>query len=103
MMMSSKSGAPASRSRRPFGHLAGGLVRERDGEDRVRAHAVLADQIGDAAGEGPGLAGPGPGHDEDRPLRVEDGLPLDGVQAVQERGPRRGLVGDVTVRLGYDA
>lgn len=42
--------------------------------------------MGDAVGEDPGLSGSGPGHDEERPGAVLDGLTLDRVQAL-EVGP----------------
>ena len=70
----------------PLGHLARRLVRERDREDRAGRHAVLADQVRDPVRERPRLARAGPGHDEDGPLRVQDGLGLDVVQAVEQGG-----------------
>ena len=48
-------------------HLGGGLVGERDGQDRARMRAAGGDQPGDAAGEHAGLARPGAGDDEQRP------------------------------------
>ena len=68
------------------GHLTRGLVRERDRQDRSRGHAEVADQVRDAVRQGAGLPGAGPGHDEDGPLRVEDGLGLDVVQAFEQGG-----------------
>ncbi len=40
-----------------LGHLVGGLVGEGDGEDGVRGHAALLDEIGDAVRDDAGLAG----------------------------------------------
>ena len=42
---------PSEHAREPLPHLAGGLVRERDGEDLVRLHAARADQMPDPIGE----------------------------------------------------
>ena len=47
---------------------------------------MLADQVGDAVRERAGLARAGAGHDEHGPLRVEDGLGLDVVQAFEQGG-----------------
>ena len=41
------------------------------------------DEVGDAVGEHPGLAGAGPGDDEQRPARVDDGVELVRVEQVQ--------------------
>ena len=40
----------------PLLHLAGRLVGEGDGQDGERRHAPFADEVGDTAGENPGLA-----------------------------------------------
>ena len=74
----------------PFGHLPGRFVRERDGEDLVRADAVFPDQVGDPVGERPGLAAAGAGDDQDRALGVQDGLALDVVERLEQGGHRRG-------------
>ena len=47
-------------------HLARGLVGEGDREDLAGVHAAGRQQVGDAVGEHPGLAGAGAGHDEQR-------------------------------------
>ena len=65
-------------------HLAGRLVGERDGQDLVRADLAGRQQVGDPAGQHPGLARAGPGHDEQRGTLVRHGLPLLRVQALQE-------------------
>ena len=70
----------------PLGHLARGLVRERDREDLERRDPVLADQVGDAVGERSGLAAARPGHDQHRPLGVQDRFRLDVVQALEQGG-----------------
>ncbi len=67
-------------------HLVGRLVGEGDGEDLERRHAPVGDQVGDAVGEDPGLAGPRPGHDQQRSLLVEHRVPLDGVQPREQLG-----------------
>ena len=65
-------------------HLVGGLVGERDGQDLRRRHA-LVDEVGDAVGEHPGLARPGAGHHQQRPVGVDDGVELVGVQTLRKR------------------
>ena len=87
-------GHRADERRHPVLHLVGGLVGEGDGEDLERADALVADQVGDAVGEHPGLARPGAGHDEQRALGVGDGLGLDGVQPGERTG-RGGTVGSL--------
>jgi hypothetical protein len=78
-----------------LGHLARGLVGEGDREDLERADPVLADQVRDPMGEGPGLAAPGAGDDQDGSLRVQDGLALDVVERFEQRrrGPHKRSVG----------
>ena len=49
-------------------------------------HPALAQQMGDAVGEHPGLAGAGAGHDEQRRPGVHDGGALLVVQPVEQRG-----------------
>jgi hypothetical protein len=84
----------------PLAHLVGGLVGERDGQDPERVDASFVDQVGDAVGEYPGLAGSGPGHDEERAVAMDDGIELIGVQAVGA-GDRRHLA--PILRAGCDA
>ena len=43
---------------------------------------MLADQVGDAVGQDPGLARAGTGDDQQRTVGVDDGVELVGVQAV---------------------
>jgi hypothetical protein len=69
-------------------HLVGGLVGEGDGQDLERADAPVADQVGDAMGQHPGLARPGAGHHEQRPLVVRDGVGLHGVEPGEHPGRR---------------
>jgi hypothetical protein len=68
-----------------LGHLAGRLVRERDGQDGVRVHAPLADQERDPVRERARLPRACTGDDQDRALTVKDGLNLNGVQVLEER------------------
>ena len=70
----------------PLGHLLGGLVGEGDGQDLVGADAPLSDQVSDPVGQGPGLPRARPGHDQDGPFRMEDGLLLDRVQPREQGG-----------------
>ena len=70
-------------------HLTGGLVGEGDGEDALRRHADLADQAGDPVGQDSGLPAPGAGQHEERPVSVEDGLALRGIEAVEQVGHPR--------------
>ena len=64
----------------PLAHLARGLVRERDREDLLRLDAVRVDQVRDAVREDARLARARARDHEHRPFRVEDGLPLGGIQ-----------------------
>ena len=71
-------------------HLRGGLVGEGEGEDLLRAGALGGDQPGDAAGDHLGLAGAGPGHDQQRPFAVRDRPVLLRVEALEDGlEPRR--------------
>ena len=80
---------PARRGRRPGLHLGGGLVGEGDGQEAEGRDAPVLDQVGDAVGEHPGLARAGAGDDQQRTVAVDDGLPLRGVQPLQELVVRR--------------
>ena len=71
-------------------HLLGRLVGERDREDFVRLGVAVADEVGDAAGDDARLAGPGAGEDQQRPVDVQDGLALFGVEGVEELHRARG-------------
>ncbi len=69
-------------------HLAGGLVREGDGQDLVRPHAVHTDEIGHAMGQHAGLARTGAGQDEQGTFEVLHGPALLGVEIAQQRVER---------------
>ena len=56
----------------PQAQFAGGAHAEGDREDLPRRRAAGRQQVGDAAGEGAGLARPGPGHEQQRPVAVLD-------------------------------
>ena len=92
----------------PLAHLAGGLVREGDGQDPLRMHPFTGDQVGDAVGEHPGLAGTGTCHHQQWTRRVHDRIQLIGVQT-REQGLvfRGGIVeqrhGPPSLRTGCDA
>ena len=62
-----------------FTHRLGGLVREGQGQDVERRHALL-DHVGDARGEHAGLARTGSRDDERGSVVVHDGIVLGGVQ-----------------------
>ncbi len=55
--------------------------------------AALGEQVGDAAGQHPGLAGAGAGDDEQRATCVDDGSALLRVQALEESGHRLSILG----------
>jgi hypothetical protein len=69
----------AGERRHPLAHLARGLVRERDGEDRLGIGA-LHHQPRDAVRDDARLARPGAGQHQERPLEGGDGLALWRVQ-----------------------
>ena len=71
----------AEHGREALAHLAGGLVREGDREDLVRLHADRGHQVRDPMREHARLPGARAGDHEQRPLGVQDGLPLGGIQA----------------------
>ena len=63
------AGARAEHLRQPLAHLARGAAREGDGEAVLRRDAALRDQVRDAVGQRAGLAGAGPGEDQQRRRR----------------------------------
>ena len=65
----------------PLLHLAGRLVGEGHRQQGAGIHAVVADQVGDAVGEGPGLAAAGTGHHQQRTGVVIHRLALGVIQA----------------------
>ena len=65
-------------------HLFGRLVGERDREDFVRLRVAVADEIGDAAGDDAGLARPGAGEDQQRPLDMKNRFALFGIERLEE-------------------
>ena len=85
----------------PLPHLLGRLVGERQGHDAPGVDAHFLDQIGDAVGDDPRLAGTGPGEDQQRPLDVLGGFPLLGIEAGEEvLGWRGGHGGIISGRAG---
>ena len=86
-------------------HLARRLVGEGDGEDLVRARPAGVQQVGDAGGQRPGLAGAGAGEHQHRAVerldrgalvgveRVEVGRRARGDRGARRQRPRRGLEG----------
>ncbi|CAB4620957.1 unannotated protein [freshwater metagenome] len=65
-------------------HFASSLICEGDGKDFERRHPEVADEVGDALCEHTGLARTGPGDDEQRTFGMNDGLVLDGIEALEE-------------------
>ena len=65
-------------------HLARGLVGEGDREDLPGVHAAGRQEVGDAVGEHPGLAGARAGDDEQGRARVHHGRALLLVQPVEQ-------------------
>ncbi len=102
---------------KPQLHLARGLVGEGDGEDFAGPRAARAEDMGDPAGQHPGLAGAGAGQHQNRAIQRFHRFALLGIEAREIlRGRRRpgargnaasgGLVvGDAlmaqSVRLGH--
>ena len=58
-------------------HLGGGLVGEGDRKDAIREDLLLAEQVGDPVGQYPGLAAACACENENRPVGMLDGIPLD--------------------------
>ena len=78
----------------PLSHLRRRLVREGDGENRIRGNSADTDQIRNAVGENPGLPTSGPRQHEQRPLGGFDGTALFGIETVQNRlGEQRSSFG----------
>src|SRR5213080_4679849 len=75
----------AEQRRHAGAHFAGGLVRERHGEDPLRSDALLLDQVGDPRGEDAGLAGAGAREHEQRAAGVADGGGLLRVEGERHR------------------
>ena len=86
-------------------HLLGGLVRERQGEDLRGPRPARRDQPGDPPGDDLGLAGPGAGDDEQRPVAVGHGPQLLRVQPAEQRVEpgRRVAVDRPRERSGHEA
>ena len=68
-----------------FGHFAGGLVGEGDGEDGVGRDVFLLDEPGDAMGDDAGFAGSGAGEDEQGAFGGLDSGTLFGIEMGEER------------------
>jgi hypothetical protein len=78
----------------PAAHLAGRFVRERDGEDAVRRHAVVRDEVRDAEHDDARLAAARAREDEQRPVDVRGraGLGLVELREIGLRAIRRLVV-----------
>jgi hypothetical protein len=76
----------------PGHHLLGRLVGEGDGQDAAGRDLAGLQQPGDAGGQHPGLAGAGAGEDQGVAGGQRDGGELLGVEVLQQRGSRRGVV-----------
>ena len=68
-----------------LGHLAGGLVGEGDGQDRVGRDVLLLDEPGNAVRNHAGLARSGARQDEQRPLGGLNRGALFGIEMGEER------------------
>ena len=75
--------APSSASTRAA-HLLGRLVREGDRQDLVGLGVAVADEVGDAARDDARLARAGAGQNQQRPVDVQDGVALLGIEGVEE-------------------
>ena len=73
----------------PFGHLAGRLVGEGNGENRIRRNAGVLNEVGDAVGDGARLAAAGPGQDQHRPFDGLNRLALFWIQFVEKMLQRK--------------
>src|SRR6185312_11604496 len=62
----------------------GGLVGERDGEDRAGMDVALADQVRDPPGQYPGLARAGTRHHKHRATLVQHRLALGRVETLEQ-------------------
>jgi hypothetical protein len=60
----------------PLAHLFGGLIGKRHGENRIRRHAALLDQIRNAVRNHARLAGARTGQQKHRPIDREDSFAL---------------------------
>ena len=69
----------------PGAHLAGGAGGEGDGEDALRLVDAGQHAVGDAVGDGPGLAGAGARQHAHRAAGVRRDLALLGVEGVEDR------------------
>jgi hypothetical protein len=71
-------------------HLAGGLVRERDGEHLVRPRMSVADQVRDPERDDPRLARSRARENQQRTIGMQNRFTLFGIELVEEihsRGP----------------
>ena len=88
-------------------HLAGRPPGEGDREAPVRRNASVRDEVGDAMGEGPGLSGARPRHDEQWPrgdlgcsplVRIEPGQDAAGIRDVARTPIRASVLRNEGVR-----
>ncbi len=64
-------------------HFFRGLVGEGDGENLVVLRVPLRQQVRDPLSDDASLAGSGAGEDQQRPVNVQDGVALFGIQACE--------------------
>ena len=62
-------------------HFPRGLVGKRDGENAIRLHHLLADDVGDSVCDDAGFAGAGAGKDQQRTFCLENSFRLFGIEA----------------------
>ncbi len=93
----------ADEARNALAHLACRLVGEGDGEDFEGPRPARGEDVGDARGQNPGLAGAGAGEDEHRPVDSLDRLALFRVEPVEIRRGGREAAGAVGDPAGFGA
>ena len=93
---------PLSQRAQPAAHLARGALGERHRQYLMRRDVSRRDEVGDAAGDGAGLAGPGAGQHAHRTTGGQDGFALFVVEVTDEFVARRGRLDRHAVHLGRE-
>ena len=78
----------------PFGHLAGRLVGEGDGENRIRRYPGVLNEVRNTVGDDARLAAAGSGQDQHRPFDGLDRLALLWIQFVEKMLQRQSPIPD---------
>ena len=82
------SGAVGKQCRKALAHVGGGAAGKGDGEAALRGHVTLGNEVGDAMGQGAGLARAWTGDDQERPLDGGGGRALVVVELCKDAGGR---------------